>query len=234
MDVKEKSYKYKYICIRKKILCYLLKDFKMVNIYMYNDKKIKEYNNLKNKLLIEEYKNGLIIVKSVDALTSKSFIDVSENVLYDSKNINNLLVTNFVIEGTDGVGKTSTIIELVNKGIVCFDRDEEICKYMLFDIDEDTRCRAYKKYLDSVPYKIIFLINDSKEELDRRINIREKISEFDKYAYEYNLLYKNTYIAMQKYDIYDKLVMIDCTGLSFYEQVDKVKKYILENISGNI
>ena len=101
---------------------------------------------------------------------------------------------------------------------------------MLLDIDEEIRCNAYKDYFKKNPYKIIFLINNSKKELEKRINIREKISEFDKLAFEYNNLYKKTYLAMKNYNIYNKLFMIDCTNLFLEEQINKVKKYIMEVI----
>ena len=218
----------KYVCIRKELLYKFLKDYNLIDFNSCDKKETSLYRSSNNELSVEDYKNGLIIVNSLYEIKAKFLVDVSENKIYNDDNINNLVINNIIIEGTDGVGKTSTIVGLINMGIICTDRNEEICKYMLFDVDIETRCKAYKKYLENNAYKIIFLINNSREELEKRINMREKVSEFDKLAYEYNTLYKDTYIAMQKYDVSDKLAMIDCTNLSLEEQINKVKKYILE------
>lgn len=219
----------KYVCIRKNAFNKYLENYNLIESKTSAKVKTTVYENPENQLDIEEYKNGLIIVNSLKQIEIKSLVDVSKNELYKAENIDKLKIKNIIFEGTDGVGKTSTIIGLINLGIVCLDRSEEICKYMLFDVDKKTRCEAYKKYLEESPYKVIFLINNSKEELERRIYSRKEISDFDKLAYEYNLLYKDTYEAMQKYDVSNKLEMIDCTNLSLEEQINKVKKYILED-----
>jgi len=219
----------KYVCIRKNAFNKYLENYNLIESKTSTKVKTTVYENPENQLDIEEFKNGLIIVNSLKQIEIKSLVDVSKNELYKAENIDKLKIKNIIFEGTDGVGKTSTIIGLINLGIVCLDRSEEICKYMLFDVDKKTRCEAYKKYLEESPYKVIFLINNSKEELERRIYSRKEISDFDKLAYEYNLLYKDTYEAMQKYDVSNKLEMIDCTNLSLEEQINKVKKYILED-----
>lgn len=222
------NYEYKYVCIRKDELIKLLKDYTLVDIKQKLNKVIKTYTSKTNNLILENYKTNLILIKSISSIKSKSLIDVSNNNLYNENNLKNIIVTNYVIEGTDGVGKTTTITGLINEGIVCSDRDKEICKYMLFDIDMKTRCENYEKYLNNNEIKVLFLVNNSKKELERRINQREKISEFDKQAYEYNELYKNTYIEMQKYNVKNKLKIVDCTNLSIEEQITKVKETIME------
>ncbi len=198
--------KYKYVCIRKHEI----------------DKLLNNY-----KIIIKEYSNGLVIIKSDEEIISKAVIDVSNNKLYSDKFINNIIVTNYYIEGTDGVGKTSTIKLLIDSGIVVYDRDLEICKYMLFDISMKTRCNKYKKYLDKCDKKIIFLINNNQEELERRIFNREHISDFDRDAYKYNLLYLDTYKELESYDLYDKIKLVDVTDLSILEQYEKVRSCIL-------
>lgn len=134
-----------------------------------------------------------------------------------------------ILEGTDGVGKTTTINALKKDNISCQDRSKDIfSKYMLFDIDMKERTRHYYDYLKNNDCIVIFLINNDKEELMRRIYSREKISDFDLQAYEYNQLYKETYNYMSKYDMLcGKLFLVDVTGLNVEEQIQKVKDVIL-------
>lgn len=135
-----------------------------------------------------------------------------------------------IIEGTDGVGKSTTIKRLAKNNIICQDRSRNvISKYMLFDISMENRVNKYFEYLKNNNCLIIFLINNNKSELMRRIYSREKISDFDLQAYEYNLLYKETYEYMKKKNmLLNKLYMIDVTNLNIEEQTNKVKKLIKE------
>ncbi len=156
---------------------------------------------------------------------------VKASDLFDEFNILNGLVnvSNYTLEGTDGIGKSTVIESLLDEGIVCFDRNlDVICKYMLFDVPMEKRILEYKKYLETTKDKILFLVNMDEEELQKRINSRESITEFDKYAVEYNKLYYETYNVMQeKGYLNDKLFLLDCTGFSKEEQISSVKKMIL-------
>lgn len=133
-----------------------------------------------------------------------------------------------ILEGTDAVGKTSVINNLSNYKLL--DRDKNICKLFDFNVSLVDRVNKLKKYLDSNESYVIFLVNNDKDELERRIQLREIIDEYDKYAYLYNLLYLETYLYMkQKNLLDDKLFMVDCTGLSLEEETIKVKE-IVDNI----
>lgn len=222
----------RYVCIRKAKLDEYLTEGKVRNRYNIGSKQVTHYEKKGRQFIVEFYENGLIMIKTADVIQNKGFVDVTYDELYTDANIENgsVIVCNAVIEGTDGVGKTETINRLVvHHGIVCKDRSEIICKYMLFGISMEERCLAYKAYLeDSTDESVIFLVNNSKEELDERIKRRgENISEFDKKAYEYNLLYGETYIEMLKYQLTNPIELVDCTGLSIEEQVNKVKDCIL-------
>ena len=132
------------------------------------------------------------------------------------------------LEGTDAVGKTSVINNLKNYQLL--DRDKNICSLFDFDISLIDRVNKLKEYLKNNKNYIIFLINNDKEELERRINLRETIDEYDKYTYLYNLLYLETYLYMEMNNLlYGKLFMVDCTNLSLEEQTNKVKE-ILDKI----
>lgn len=132
------------------------------------------------------------------------------------------------MEGTDAVGKSSTLKLLENEGIICKDRSKDvISKYMLFSVDLDTRVKIYHDYLKKNDKKIIFLVNSDKDVLEKRVKSRVKISSFDLEAYAYNHLYIDTYNYMKEKNLLEnKLFLVDCTGLSLEEQVKKVKEVI--------
>ena len=134
-----------------------------------------------------------------------------------------------ILEGTDAVGKTSTIECLKKENVICEDRSKDIIsKYMLFDYSLEFRAKKYYEYLKNTDCKIIFLINNDKDELLRRVYQREKISDFDLDAAKYNELYKETYNYMKEHNMLEnKLFLVDVTGLNLLEQVNKVKEAIL-------
>ena len=124
--------------------------------------------------------------------------------------------------------ETSVINNL--KDYQLFDRDIIICKLFDFNISLIDRVNQLKEYLNNNKNYIIFLINNDKEELERRVNLRKTIDEYDKYTYLYNLLYLETYLYMEMNNLlYGKLFMVDCTNLSLEEQTNKVKE-ILDKI----
>lgn len=133
-----------------------------------------------------------------------------------------------VLEGTDGVGKTSTIKLLKDEGILCDDRCKNvISKYMLFSVSMQERVKIYEKYLKNNDVKVLFLINNDGNELMKRIHSREVISSYDEDAILYNELYLITYNYMKmKNKLYDKLFLVDCTNLSLNEQVQRVREII--------
>ena len=134
-----------------------------------------------------------------------------------------------ILEGTDAVGKTSTINELKKYNIICEDRSKDvISKYMLFDYSTEYRSKIYHEYLKNNDCLIIFLINNDKEELRRRVLSRKEINEFDLQASLYNELYKETFYYMKKHNMLEnKLFLVDVTNLNLEEQVAKVKEVIL-------
>lgn len=221
----------RYVCTRKAKLNEYLIGGTIRNQYNIGGKQVTCYEKQGRQFILEFYENGLIMIKSTDVIQSKGFVDVTYDELYTDTNIQNsgVIVCNAIIEGTDGVGKTETIRQLIHHGIVCKDRSELICQYMLFEVSMKDRCLAYKEYLEYGTNEfVVFLVNDSKKELDERINRRGKnVSEFDMKAYEYNVLYRETYIEMLKYQLTNPIELVDCTGLSIEEQVNAVKNCIL-------
>lgn len=132
-----------------------------------------------------------------------------------------------ILEGTDGVGKTSTIKAL--KDFDLQDRDKFISKYMDFNISLEKRAKLYYDYLKNRHDIVIFLINNDKEELERRVYSREVIDEYDCLTYLYNLLYLETYLYMENKEMLNnKLFLINTTNMTIEDMALAVKK-IIEN-----
>ena len=132
-----------------------------------------------------------------------------------------------ILEGTDAVGKTSVINNL--KDFNFKDRDINISSLMNFDITLKDRANRLNDYLKSIDDHVIFLINNDKEELEKRVYSRKVIDEFDKLTYLYNLIYFETYIYMEYNSLLeDKLCMLDCTNLSVEEETKRIKELIIK------
>ena len=129
-----------------------------------------------------------------------------------------------ILEGTDAVGKSSVIERLSEYEIK--DRDKNICSLMDFNLSLLSRVNKLVNYLEQIDDIVIFLINNDKEELERRISKREIIDEYDKYTYLYNLIYLENYIYIKQNNIINNLYMVDCTNLNIEEQTDKVKTLV--------
>ena len=55
----------------------------------------------------------------------------------------------------------------------------------------------------------------------------DKIDEYDRFTYLYNLLYLETYLYMEQNNmLYYRVFMVDCTGLTVDEEVNKIKEII--------
>lgn len=165
-----------------------------------------------------------------DYQAPKGFVDVTGNEIYENSSIyrGSILSVSTVIEGSDAVGKSTTVDKLLNMGIICRERSMDMfSKYMEFTIPLKERVKRYQEYLKTHEEKVIFLVNNDKKELEHRVALRDVISEYDKKAYEYNQLYFETYQYMMKNDMLEgKLFLVDCTNLTLDEQVEKVKEII--------
>lgn len=168
---------------------------------------------------IEINKNVYVIPDDIEELKNENL-----NIL----NLKDGKIFMIVLEGTDAVGKTSVINSLPDYKLL--DRDKNIYRLFDFNVSLVDRVNKLKKYLKSNRVYVIFLINNDKDELERRIQLREVVDEYDRYAYLYNLLYVETYLYMkQKKLLGNRLFMVDCTGLSLEEETCKVKE-IIDNI----
>ena len=179
-----------------------------------------------NKFTMVEVSNGNLDEYKIP----KGLVDVTNISGYQNKEIYNGFIkkVGIIIEGTDAVGKSLTLNELLKEGIVCKDRDSKVISAnMLFTIPMNERAKKYEYFLMNSEDILLFLINNDKEELLRRVYSRKNISDFDLDTYEYNKLYKKTYEYMRNNNmLHGKLHCVDCTGLDINNQLVKVKKII--------
>ena len=80
-----------------------------------------------------------------------------------------------ILEGTDAVGKTS-VIKLL-KEYKLKDRDKNICKLFDFNISLLERVIKLKKYLDNNNNYVIILINNDRNELEKRVTKHKNLIE---------------------------------------------------------
>lgn len=159
-----------------------------------------------------------------------------------------------VIEGTDGVGKSTVIKSLeqyfgnhtitehkqtdenpVKLEFEFLDRETTtISASMLFTVRMKDRIERIKKYLDNNRDTfVLFLVNEDAEELMRRIKTRDKpISDFDNDAPAYNLMYTATYREMERHKyVNHQIGLLDVTGDGIKEETDSAIRAVKDMLT---
>lgn len=216
-----------------------LKD-NLERIFLSKRAKIKSYFLTKehHNLLIEYY-NGFSTVHIEGIITIfyffngteekpfDDFIDITLNEKYLLKNILNgsLKKTNIVIEGADGVGKSTLIRKLASKGYLAQDRAvKEVTQKMREEIPSEERINEVKNYLqDDLNRKLVLLYLSDESVLKNRIDSRKVISEFDKKALIFQRLYVDTYNHLSNFS---NFYIIDCLGKDPEKLVKEIEKLI--------
>lgn len=101
-----------------------------------------------------------------------------------------------VIEGADGVGKTTVVQKLCELGLDCLDREKtEISPCMFPEIPVEKRAEIWGKYLSEHPQDVLVILTmKDQNELMRRIcNRGGIIDNYDREAPLYDDLYRKTY-----------------------------------------
>lgn len=173
----------------------------------------------------------IYITQSEKYLIHNDFIEVTNNERYSILNILAGFVTstNLVVEGSDGVGKSTLVANLAQLGILCQDRAvKEITKMMKPHIDEQQRVLTVSRYLeDNSNCKVVFLYMSNESELYKRIYSRKIISEYDKNTIIFQRLYVDTYLKLSQ--IYNNIYLVDCFGKTQADMVNDVLRVIKEN-----
>ena len=215
-----------------------LKD-NLARIFIQDKRQINQYTLKKESItwLIKHYQtfitveiSGIMIFYFFNEIGEKpfeDFIEVTSNKRFLLKNILQGSVTklNLVIEGADGVGKSTIVKKLAEEGYLAQDRAvEEITKQMREEIPNDIRITRVREYLKTnIKRKVIFLYLSNVEELKKRIFSREKVSEYDKKAVIFQQLYLDTYTHLQNHN---NLYLLDCSEKSPHQLLKEIKKLI--------
>lgn len=107
-----------------------------------------------------------------------------------------------IVEGGDYAGKTTLVNELKRFGIYDVkDRDKDISCEIVLDKDiyyiaNILISKILKKYKDD---DIFVLYNCNKNDINIRRMKRNIEDEYDKYAYEYNLIYRDVFKIVSNY-----------------------------------
>lgn len=141
----------------------------------------------------------------------KNLLEVTGNSRYNVNNIlqGSLRNTDIVIEGSDGVGKTTLVKALARNGVLTQDRAvEEVTRSMKTYLSKKERIQRVETYLRNNPSKkLVFLYLSNENVLYNRVFSREVVDEFDKEAIISQRLYIDTYNTLRNYP---NLFLIDC------------------------
>ncbi len=154
---------------------------------------------------------------------NKNLLEVTGNRKYNVNNIlqGSLKNTNIVIEGSDGVGKTTLVKELAKNGLLTQDRAvEEVTRSMKTYRSRKERIQRVETYLRNNPSKkLVFLYLSNEDVLYNRVFSREVVDEFDKESIISQRLYIDTYNALRNYP---NLFLVDCLDKAPEEIANKV------------
>lgn len=209
-------------------------------IFLSDKIKIDSYKQKigKNEILVENYNgfstvtiNGNITIFYFSDETEQrpfnDFINVTQNKLYLLENVlkGSLKQTNIVIEGADGVGKSTLVAELAYKGYITQDRAvNEVTRKMREEIPKEDRIQGVKEYLEmDKNRKLVFLYLSDENVLKQRIESRKNISEYDKKALIFQRLYLDTYNELKSFS---NIYIIDCLGKTPAELVKEIENLI--------
>ncbi len=209
-------------------------------IFLSDKIKIDSYKQKigKNEILVENYNgfstvtiNGNITIFYFSDETEQrpfnDFINVTQNKLYLLENVlkGSLKQTNIVIEGADGVGKSTLVAELAYKGYITQDRAvNEVTRKMREEIPKEDRIQGVKEYLEmDKNRKLVFLYLFDENVLKQRIESRKNISEYDKKALIFQRLYLDTYNGLKSFS---NIYIIDCLGKTPAELVKEIENLI--------
>lgn len=151
----------------------------LVEVWCYTDKDSS----------LEQYRppKGLVEVTDIQYFSYK----------YTAQNDDNILSRKLiVVEGTDLIGKTTVVRQLVSAGYICLDRDQYDFSNHVTLTDTPAICaeRIRNAYTGRNNYVVVVMYTDNDELLNTRVKERinnNEISEYDLECKEYNTIYKD-------------------------------------------
>lgn len=215
----------KYIIVKDLLLRKFLSDKILVKEICLNGKIISIYDGFYIEHFIQNNDTiSIINVENEEIFIYNNMFDISNNDLYSEMSIKSgkIKKSGLILEGPDGVGKTTLARSFADEGFLVQDREiNSITKMMHKEISERERINTIELFLKThSERKVIFLfLNES--ELLERINLRENINEYDMEAIQYLKIYREVFNFLGSK--HNNLFRIDCDNST----VDDIKAKIL-------
>lgn len=213
----------KFVIVKDLLMEKFLSDKRLKEIQYKNEKIVLYYEGF----FIEKFKNvDIINVIENSIFIFDNMFEVTGNKIYENIEQKNYIKrSNIVLEGPDGVGKTTLAKSFVDEGILVKDREiNNITKMMHDDVSEETRLLTVSNFLTNNPEKDIVFMILNKENLLNRISNRKNITEYDKKSLIYLEFYKQIYYQLNKY--YSNLHLLNCDNSSVEELKQKTLKLV--------
>lgn len=189
------------------------KDLNIIEVWSEDKEQLSSYKPFKGLIEVtgnKEYGNEFI-ARHIDNITTRPVI---------------------VMEGTDLIGKTTIVEQLVRQGYICMDRDQyDFSNYIQLGVSAEESAenivKKYKKYNRLV----VALYTDKEETLRRRLQQRLEtaghLSEYDNLCIEYNTLYKEIIKLLLK-DNYmsSKVLAINIAKSSTEQTIESIRRKV--------
>ena len=207
----------------------IVKDL-LLKKFLHDKTFIRKFKNEKSIIFIYdgfyivEYESVSIInVFDENIYIYNDMIDVTNNIKYDNF-CNNVINSNIILEGPDGVGKTTIAKSFAEEGIIVQDREiNNITKMMHEYVNPDFRNQTVINFLNEHLDKNVLFLMLTEENLKSRLDKRKVLSEYDKKNLVYRKLYLQTFMDIKRH--VSNLYLIECDNYSVEEVKKKVIKY---------
>jgi hypothetical protein len=139
------------------------------------------------------------------------------------------MIEKIIIEGSDLVGKSTIVDNLLALNLNVKDRDKNICNEVILDI-ERKNIENIKKYIENHNnwLFVFFYFDNNDKKLIEYMDKLPKIDKYDELYKEYNKIYKLIIDHIQSYD--NVLIIKRTTKQTPYKVIQKILKKYVENI----
>lgn len=196
----------------------------------------------KNKIEMYNALDNFIVNPSLDIVIAKNKFNVNKitrhykagTVSYypkENKTIRTVTMNyqhikpKIILEGTDGVGKTSIKKILEDHGFEVSDREKRISNLMFHHIDQNERNIVLRNIAVDTYNLIVCLTISDKNILNDRIMKRKgqhNITYFDKYAWDYQQLYEDSFNTIATFE---NVLVLDRTNLTLEQTAKEIIDY---------
>jgi hypothetical protein len=222
---------------------YITQKDKVKELFLKGKKLLKEKRTIINGQRVEvKWYEGFYTIEVIgnivlyyidensDIVPYHSHFEVTNNLKYSLKNIlyGSITISNAVIEGSDGTGKTTLVNYFATIGIMYQDRAVDyVSKVMNEEVESFERISKIKRFLTKdVSRVLVFLYVSCEEELWRRVSERGEMSVYDEKTLINQRLYLETYYIL--HNNHPNLLLIDTLNKDTPQIAEEVTNAIKE------